>query len=163
MKYVLYTIGLFFICLFQVSFLNTLNGFGGHIDLVYILLFSYYLLKQDRFSLYLFFIGGIFIDFLSISQIGVTSADFFISVLAFVLITYIIPSERVGKVISILFASVVFFLISYITVNFLSVHDIRGIFLVIPWGIVNGIGIFVIANILPSLPFLKTENKIKIR
>ncbi len=162
MKYVTGTILIVALCIIYTSFLTGLRFIFPWFNVVYVCLFAYYISRESKLSLYLFFIGGIFLDIFTISQVGFTSANFFISLLIYALLTRIFPAERSGKLLSLLVSSTCFYLISYITLNFITNHGIAGLLLYIPWGIASALCIFFLSFTISFLFPVNHERKISI-
>lgn len=163
MKYVILTILVVAIALVQASFLSALSLFSRDINIVYILVFSYYIYRQDKFALFLCFFAGVSLDLFLFNQIGVTSANIFISILVYLVIEQFVPAEKAGKIIAVLSSSLVFSLMSYITLNFQSSSSFSGIIFSIPWALVNGCIILLISSVFVLVPWLKKDEKIKLQ
>ena len=162
MKYILYTIIVFFLAIVQTSFFTSLHFVFPYINLLYVLLFAYYIARKDNLSLYLLFIAGIFIDILTVSQIGLTSGDIFLSLLVYMLVHRLFPNGKFETIASITAASVAFSCISYITANFIQGYAIGGFFSVTPWALLNAFLILIITNMISFLKPAHKESKIRI-
>lgn len=77
-KYILLTFIILVLILFQESFLFEFLGYSLNINFVIILAFSFVLTQSQDYGLYTFFIGGLTLDLIGNSIIGLSSFIFIV-------------------------------------------------------------------------------------
>lgn len=162
MKYLYYTIIFSIISLIQVSFLNNIHFSAPYLNLVFILLFAYYLARKSTLSLFLFLFSGVILDLLTLSRIGATSTAFFVSLLIYTSCARVFPSELLGSFFSTAIAGYIYFILNGIIIKPSEYLDMRLYLLAIPFSIISSLFIILFRAGIEMIKTKKTGNKIRI-
>lgn len=162
MKYILFTIVIIIVIFFERYIISIFSIFVPS-NIVFIVLFSYYILRDNRYSLFIIFISSIIIDILNIFPIGITGLIFFLTLIVFKFLNNSLKLNGNMKIL-VIFLSVLFYEIGLITIYeiYLGYINLINIIKILPTILILTLFIFVITTLVNIIRPEKLKNQIKI-